>query len=165
MDGSVKFAGNKFDSEVELTLPYSFSVGLGYKPDPDLTLSLSATYSFYNHLDEITIKTEGQSPVDIPTGYTNNWFLGLGMEYRTERSLIFRCGVTYDHGATRGKWLNAKTNDVLKLTPRLGVGYDITDSVEVSISGLFVFGFEEEYDSKKYDQDNLSITLGCRLKY
>jgi len=165
MDGSVEILGNKLDSQVELTLPYAFTLGIGYQPDQKSTITFSASYSLYNHLDEITIKTEGQGPVHVPTGYTNNWFLGLGMEHRTERRLVFRCGLTYDQGATRGKGLSPKTNDVQKLTPRIGFGYPMTDSIEINLAGLIVFGFEEEYESRKYDQDNYSIALGFRFRY
>jgi long-chain fatty acid transport protein len=166
MDGSIKFDGNKFDSDVELTLPYSFTLGFGYKPAQNFTIGLSVSYALYNHMDEIIIKAE--EPIgrrEEPTGYDNNWFLGLGMEYRTESRFVFRGGLTYDRGVTRGKWLDEKTNDVQKWTPRIGVGYDITESIEMNIAGLIVFGVEEEYNSKKYDQDNFSISVGFRFKY
>ncbi|MBW2145259.1 MAG: hypothetical protein JRG75_12800, partial [Deltaproteobacteria bacterium] len=40
--------------------------------------------------------------------------------------------------------------------------YDITETIELNIAGLIVFGFEEEYGSEKFDQDNYAILLGFR---
>jgi long-chain fatty acid transport protein len=164
MDGEVKMAGFKFDSEVELTFPYSFTLGFGYEPAPNLTLGFSSSYMLWDHMDEITVKTDGQMPVDNPTGYKNNWVLGLGMEYRPEGRFTFRSGLKFDQGATKKKYLHARSNDVDKLTPGIGIAYDITETIELNIAGLVVFGFEEEYGSKKFDQDNYAILLGFRYK-
>lgn len=162
MDGEVKVAGLKLDSEVEFTFPYSFTLGVGYEPAPNLTFGFSSTYMLWNHMDEIKIKNEGQGRIENPTGYKNNWVLGLGLEYRTDGRFTFRSGLKFDMGATKKKWLNARSNDVDKLTPGIGIGYDVTESVELNIAGLLVFGFEEEYDSKKFDQDNYAILIGLR---
>jgi hypothetical protein len=70
----------------------------------------------------------------------------------------------FDQGATKDEWLHARSNDVDKLTPGIGIGYDITESIELNIAGLVVFGFEKEYDSKKYDQDNFALIVGFRYK-
>jgi len=166
MDGEVKIkmAGLKFDSDVELTFPYSFTLGFAYEPAPDLTLGFSSRYTLWNHMDEITIKTDGQMPVDNPTGYKNNWVLGLGMEYRPEGRFTFRSGLKFDQGATKKKYLHARSNDVDKLTPGVGIAYDITETIEINIAGLVVFGLEEKYGSEKFDQDNYAFLLGFRYK-
>jgi len=166
MDGEVKVkaAGIKSDSEVEFTFPQSYTLGIGYDPSQNLTLGFSATYILWNHMDDITVKTEGLPSMDQPTGYENNWVLGLGMEYRTNGRLTYRSGLKFDQGATKRKYLDERSNDVDKLTPGINIGYDITETIELNIAGLLVFGFEEEYDSKKYDQDNYAIIIGFRYK-
>ncbi len=165
MDGEVKVPGFKFDSEVEFTFPYSFTLGFGYEPCSNLTLGLSFYYLLWNHMDEMKIKTEGQSTVNDPTGYKNSWNIGLGMEYRTNAEFIFRAGLKYDQGATKVKWLDPRSNDVDKLTPSIGIAYKINKSVEMNIAALRVFGLEKEYNSRKYDQNNYSFIVGFRFKY
>jgi len=164
MDGSVKINGSKIDSEVEFTFPYSFTLGFGYELAPNITLGFSSRYSLWNQMDEIKIKNSGQSPIYNPTGYKNNWVIGLGLEYRPEGRFTIRSGLKFDQGATEDEWLNARSNDVDKLTPGIGIGYDITETIELNIAGLVIFGFEKEYDSKKYDQDNFAFIAGFRYK-
>ena len=164
MDGTLKMGGLKIDSEVEFTFPYSFTLGFGYEPAPNFILGFSTSYTLWNHMDEITIKPKGQPAIDDPTGYKNNWVLGLGMEYRTNNRLTYRAGLKFDQGATKDKWLNARSNDVDKLTPGIGIGYNITESMELNIAGLVVFGLEKEYDSKKYDQDDFAFIVGLRFQ-
>ena len=55
----MKFDGTKFDSDVELTFPYSFILGFGYIPNYNLMFSAFFNYRLYGDMDEITFKTVG----------------------------------------------------------------------------------------------------------
>ncbi len=164
MDGEVKFDGTKFDSDVELTFPYSFILGFGYKPDYNLTFSLSFNYRLYGDMDEITFKTAGVK-VRNKTYYENCWLIGLGMEYRMKNNLIVRLGLKYDQAVPENKGLNPSSNDIDLLTPSIGFAYPVTQFTEISLSGLAAFGFEKEYNEAKYEQDLLSFTIGFRFKF
>jgi len=165
MDGEVKVDGTKYDSEVEFTLPSSFSLGFGYQPDPKLTIGLSFYYFLYGDTDKITFETEGLGVDKNPTHYKNCWIVGLGLEYKIKSDLVIRGGIKFDQGAAMDKGLNPATVDVDLITPTINVAYDITESIEMNIAGLKTFGLEEEYDSKKYTKDFLAFIIGIRFKY
>jgi long-chain fatty acid transport protein len=164
MDGTVKTAGIKDDSEVEFTLPQYFTLGIGYKPAPKFMLGLYANYMLWGDLDKITFTTSNIEN-EVNTYYQNCWSMGAGVEYEINKVFLIRAGIALHQGATKVKGLNPSSNDIDILSPRIGVAYKITDSIEMNIQGLYSIGFEEEHDSKKYDQDSASITFGLRIKY
>jgi len=166
MDGDVKVAGVKYDSEVELEFPYSFELGLGYKPNENIMLGLTICYKLWGHSDNIRFKTEDPfDTVKIPTYYKNSWLIGIGMERDITSDLSVMAGFKYVESATEDEKLDLGTNDVDLLTPCVGVAYDITDAIEINALGVYLYGLKEEYDSKKYDYDMLVLTLGLRFKY
>jgi long-subunit fatty acid transport protein len=115
-------------------------------------------------MDEITFKTAGVK-VRNKTYYENCWLMGLGMEYRTKNNLIIRLGLKYDQGVPENRGLNPASNDIDLLTPSIGFAYPLTQSTEISLSGLAAFGFEKKYNEAKYEQNLLSFTIGLRFKF
>ena len=137
--------GTKFDSDVELTFPYSFILGFGYIPNYNLMFSAFFNYRLYGDMDEITFKTVGVK-VRNKTYYENCWLIGVGMEYRMKNNLIIRLGLKFDQGAPENRGLNPSSNDIDLLTPSIGFAYPLTQSTEISLSGLAAFGFEKKYN-------------------
>ena len=164
MDGTVKIAGIKNDSEVEFTLPYYFTLGLGYKLAHNFTLGFSATYMLWSDLDKLTFTTSNIE-TEEETNYINSWLLGMGVEYITQKYLIIRAGVAFIQHSTKDKGLVPVSNDVDILLPRIGIAYNITDTIELNIIGKYAYGFEKKYNSRKYDQDYFSLLVGFRVKY
>ncbi len=165
MDGKVEFSGYRYDSQVEFTFPYSFELGFGYKPNLNITLGLVVCYRLWDDMDKITFSTEGQQKNELSTGYTNNWLVGLGIEYNVTNDFSIFGGVKYIQSATKDRALDSGSNDVDTLGPSIGVAYDITDFIEINVVGNYVYGLEREYDSKKYDYDHIVFLLGFRFMY
>ena len=165
MDGEVKIAGIKYDSEIEFKLPPSFTLGFGYKPDPDLLFSLSFSYRLWSHMDEITSTTELIGKIKERTDYKNSWVLGTGMEYKISNLMTFWAGLVFIQGATKTEGLNPETNDVDMLDPNIGFAYKITESIEMDISCVYMYGFEKTYSNKKYSFENVLVCLGLRFNF
>jgi long-subunit fatty acid transport protein len=164
IDGTVKVAGNKNDAEVEFSLPVYFTLGAGYKPKPHLTLGVSACYMLWEDMDNITF-TIANAETEAKTFYKNSWLLGLGMEYMIRNGLAMRTGLKYVQGATEDEGLNPSSDDVDLVVPSIGVGYNITESIEVDIAGAYVIGFEKEYLSQKFDQDHFILLSGAKIDF
>lgn len=165
LDGEMTIEGIDNNSEVELTLPYVFTLGVGFKPKPELTIGLDVSYLLYSDLDEITVKTDGFPADPVPTFYENSFEIRLGMEYRISKQFAVRTGFYFSEGATKDKGLNPASNDVDVLQSCIGVGYRITKSIEMAVSGFYVYGFEEEYNSQKFDQEHFILVTGLRFIY
>ena len=164
MDGTEEIAGFKSNSELEFKLPSYFTIGLGYILKHNLELGFSVTYMLYNHLDKLTFTTSNIE-TEEETHYTNSWMLGVGVEYITKRGLIYRAGMAFLPQSTKEKGLVPVSNDVDILTPRIGIAYNITDSIELNILAFYAYGFERRYMSRKYDQDYLALWVAFRGKY
>lgn len=162
MDGTVTIAGNATDSEVDFTLPYYFAAGIGYEVNTKLTFGFSAYYMLWGDMDNITFTTAGIEN-QMRTYYKNSWNMGLGMEYKMRKEITLRAGLRYMQGATKAEGLNPALNDVDLLSPSIGVGYRITEYLELDIVGSYAYGFEKEYNSQNFDQDNALVLVGVRL--
>lgn len=165
MDGEVKIAGIKYDSEIEFTFPSSYTLGLGYQLNPNVLFSLSLSYRLWGHMDDIKTTTDIQGKYKEKTGYKNSWVLGAGLEYWITSDLAFWAGVVFIQGATKNEKLNAETNDVDMLDPNIGFAYKITDSIEMDFNCVYNYGFEETYDNKKFSFENLLFCLGLRFNF
>ena len=165
MDGKVKFGGTKYDSEVKFQIPCSFYLGFGYKPNPKLTYSLTVSYRLWGKMDEMKFRTEDIGTKKQKTYYKNTWGVGSGIEYWITDDLAFWAGILYIQGGTEAKGLNPENCDVNMLDPNIGFAYKISKSIEVDISGVYMYGFEKEYGSKEYSFQFYLICLGLRFEY
>ncbi len=164
LDGTEKIGGIKYDSEIEMTFPYSFDLGFGYQPDPKLTLAMALSYRLWGHMDEITVRTEGLPKNEIDTHYKNSWFAGIGMEYMVRSDLAFKAGLKYVQGATSDKGLNPGTVDIDLWNPTVGLAYSMSKSTELNGSVMFTYGPREEYRGQTFEQGHWSLILGARFK-
>ena len=165
MDGDSKVNGIKYDSEVAFNIPYMFSVGFGYKPLPDLTLSLSYTYIPWEKLDTIDVTTVGFTQ-SAATNYKDGLILGLGVEYLLNNEFTLWGGLVYGACGTKGEGISPIAPDSNKIQPSLGIGWNITQSVELAVSAIVTFGFEEEeFDTRSLDHDVYMLMSGVRFKF
>jgi len=164
MDGEMKIAGTKFDSEVDFTLPSSFSLGFGYQPNSKIMIGLSFYYYLYGDTDKITIKA-GVAEREEKTYYKNCWDVGLGIEYKINDELDIRAGLKFDQSATKDKGLNPATVDVDLITPSINVAYGMSESIEMNLAVLYAIGLEEKVNLEKYNKNFLGILVGLRFRY
>ncbi len=116
-------------------------------------------------MDKIKYKTEGQATYEYRTGYKNSWTIAAGMEYKFSDDLDVRGGLVFVQGATKRKWLRPETNDISEIDPTFGIAYDVTESMELNISGVYIFGLEKEYNDNTYDFDNIIVNIGLRFMF
>ncbi len=164
LDGTEKIGGIKYDSEIEMTFPYSFDLGVGYQPNPKLTLAMALSYRLWSDMDEITVRIEGLPKNEIDTHYRNSWLVGIGMEYRVGSDLAFKAGLKYVQGATSDKGLNPGTLDIDLWNPTVGLAYSMSESTELNASVMFTYGPREEYHGQTFEQGHWSLILGARFK-
>ena len=74
-------------------------------------------------------------------------------------------GLKYVQGATEDEGLNPSSDDVDLVIPSIGVGYNVTESLEVDVAGAYVIGFEKEYLSQKFDQDHFIVLSGAKINF
>ncbi|MBW1900544.1 MAG: outer membrane protein transport protein [Deltaproteobacteria bacterium] len=165
MDGEIKIAGIKYDSEVEFQFPGSFYLGCGYKPDPKLTYSLTVSYRLWGQMDEMTFRTDVIGTTKQKTYYKNTWGVAAGMEYWITDDLAFWAGFIFLQGGTEAKGLKPEDCDVNMLDPNIGFAYKISESIEVDISGVYMHGFKKEYGSKEYSFQHSLVCLGLRFEF
>jgi long-chain fatty acid transport protein len=176
IDGTEKVKINgaliESDSEVEYTLPYYFTLGVGYELDPDLMLGFSACYMLWEDMDKLTFTTEsvgnGETTSienEVRTHYKNSWVLGIGAEYAMMDNVTMIAGLKFEQGATEDEGLNPGTNDIDRLALTVGGGYSITQSIEIDVTGVYVTGFEKEYNSQTFDQDHVMVESGFKFKF
>jgi long-chain fatty acid transport protein len=164
LDGEEKIGGLKYDSEIEMTFPYSFDLGFGYKPDPKLTLAMALSYRLWGDMDEITVRMKGFPKNEIETLYENSWFAGIGMEYHVSDKLAFKSGLKYVQGSTDDKGINPGTVDIDLWNPTVGLAYNRTESTELNASVMFTYGPRKEYADQTFEQGHWSLILGARFK-
>ncbi len=169
----------KYDSEIEFTLPFYFTLGVGYKPNSKITLGLDICYMLYEDTDEKTIKTDDGTPtIDNETHYTNMWRIGLGMDYKINSRFNYMAGIKYNEHSTKAQGLDTGTdvdatspvlipsaNDVDLYSFYSGVLYDYSEKVELGIGVCHTMGIERTYNSQKYDQDHWYLLFASRFRW
>jgi long-subunit fatty acid transport protein len=136
-------------------------LGLGYKPNDDLTLSFEISHMDYSSMDYLTFKYENMT-VEQSTYYRDTMLIAFGVEYKLNGQWGLQGGCYYTQGASRNKRWHYATNDVDLIVPSLGFYYDISEKIELNITGFYVWGIEEKHDNKTYDQDNPIVLAGVR---
>ncbi len=164
MDGDMEISENKYESEVEFTLPYSFILGLGYKVNSNLLFGIDFGYIPWHDFGEITVKTQNSLKI-APTNYKNTWQIRMGFEYKLSEKFAVRGGNYFSQGATKDEGLDPRSNDVDVLLSSLGIAYNLSGYLEMTINGSYVCGFEKKYDGKTFDQDHFCVLVGFRFRY
>ena len=163
LDGTIKNSNEKMDARMEFTTPYTFALGLGYKPSPQLMVSIAADYTLWGDMDEIEFKVNGVKN-NVQTHYQHCWTFGTGMEYRLKNDIALTLGIYYTQGGTKKEGLSAANIDTDIVVPDVGIAYNINDSIEISLVGFYIYGFEEKYNSQKFSQEDPTIMIGIRYQ-
>ncbi|MCK5784279.1 MAG: hypothetical protein KAH06_07515, partial [Desulfobacterales bacterium] len=75
-------------------------------------------------------------------------------------------GLVYGACGTKGEGISPIAPDSNKIQPSLGIGWNITQSVELAVSAIVTFGFEEEeFDTRSMDHDVYMLISGVRFKF
>ncbi len=170
MDGEVKVSGlPASDSEIELTVPTYVSFGLGWVVNRKMDIGFDACFMRYGEMDKRTIKTAGLED-ESPTYYKDCWRLGIGARYKMDEKLTIMGGFKYTESGTKNRGLDISNDidtlippacDVDLLSTALGFSYNIKDNIKINITGFYVYGFEEEVNTKEYNQEHLSSIVGA----
>jgi long-subunit fatty acid transport protein len=165
IDGESKIAGIKYDSDVDFTIPYTVSIGFGYKPYPDLTFSLAYFHVPWKELDKIDITTEGITQSNV-TNFADGKLIGLGVEYILNSDFKLWGGLSYGACATKNIGISPVAPDSNKVQPSIGVGWNITQSLELSMSVVLSFGYDTEKSGiRELSHDSYMLMTGVRFKF
>ncbi|MBN2370135.1 MAG: outer membrane protein transport protein [Vicinamibacteria bacterium] len=154
------------NSMLELRIPWYYSVGAGYKPVSGLVLG--ATFCWMNWSDQkevVITNTDNNMVARITTWYKNSYRLSFGAEYEASRKLTLRAGLKHLPGATDEGKLAPSANDVDLWVPSLGVGYGLTKSIELNLTGFYGGGKKSTQGQETFDQDNPTVVVGVRWRH
>ncbi len=165
IDGDSTIAGIKYDSEVNYTVPYMFSIGFGYKPNPKLTFCFSYIHIPFEDLDTYDITTNGVTE-SRESNYKEGKALGAGVEYILNATIKLWGGCVYGASATKETGINPVAPDSDKLQSSIGLGWHITPSMELGISAILSIGFDPvTSDIRELDHDPYMLMSGVRFSY
>ncbi len=163
IDGHSRTTGIRNGSEVDFTIPYMISIGFSYKPNSDLTFCFAYMSVPWGDLEHFDIKTQGVTQRN-PSNYKDGKVIGLGVEYIMSREFKLWGGICYGACATRGTGIDAVAPDSNKIQPSIGVGWNITKSLELGISALISFGIDsEESGIRELYHDSYMLITGVRF--
>ncbi len=135
---------NKFDAS--LPLPSVFGVGITLHPTEQFDIGTEFNYvgwSAYKSLD-FDFKNPGPDDTSSPRNYKDSWVLHLGAEYRLMQKLQLRAGIYYDKTPVEKGYMTAETPDANRVGLTAGVGYSISEHLQLDASFLFVNGMKRE---------------------
>jgi long-chain fatty acid transport protein len=129
-----------YTSRMKIQPPMELGLGTGLKLIENLTVNLDAKYIFWR-----SAKGYGASTIGTPFGFywDNQMVLALGLQYVMLKSLSLRMGYNYGSDPTTSKEATATNAVLLVRAPAivkhhitLGIGYDITDTLQINLGGM-----------------------------
>ncbi len=161
-DGHTDIGRKRYDSEVDFNIPYMFTLGFAYRPAPDLVFNMSWMHVPWTDLDTYDVKTRGVTTKN-KTYYKDGLIIGIGFEYILNPEFTLRGGLCYGAGGTRRDGISPTAPDSTKIQPSLGIGWNITEQVEISAALIPSMGAPERCRTKRMDHDSYMFLSGIKF--
>ncbi len=166
LDGTSNLFGiQKQDATVEFTIPAKVSIGLSYQVTDSLLLATNFSYFFYDDFDELATKYQSGVVLKKMTGFKNYIDTAVAFEYRGLEKLSYRGSIRYSASGTQNEYINAFTNDVDYMLFDAGIGYLVTDNLELMFNFGYNWGFHTENINGTYDAYQISSQIGLRTVF
>ncbi len=129
------------NASADLTTPFNLAVGAAYRVIPELLLSLDFQYVGWSSYDTLTVDFSTPKVVkSSPRLYDNSYIIRLGGEYTLTEDLKVRAGIYYDKDPVKPEYLNPSLPDANRLGFSFGVGYNLTNNLNIDAAYLFIRG-------------------------
>ena len=128
-------------ASADLTTPINLAVGVAYRFMPELLVSFDFQYVGWSSYDSLTVDFSSPKSVkSSPRLYDNSYILRLGAQYTLLQDLQVRAGIYYDKDPVKPEYLNPSLPDANRLGFSVGVGYKITNNINLDAAYLFIRG-------------------------
>jgi len=148
------------NAETQLDVPATAGLDWVHVFNDRLTLGASATWTQWSSFKDLTLKSNGNTIIEIPYKYKDTMMYSLGGDYRFTDQLTLRAGVAFDETPTRNSTRDPRIPDNDRWFTSLGFGYDIKAIPGLVIDGAYSRQFVKEARIKTVNQDRLG---GSRL--
>ena len=139
-------------ASADLTTPINLAFGVSYRVIPQLLLTADYQYVGWSSYDSLTVNFDSPKMVKSnPRLYDNSFIVRFGAEYSLIRNLKVRAGIYYDNDPVKAEYLNPSLPDANRLGFSFGIGYSISNNLNIDAAYLFIRGSQLTVtDSKEY---------------
>jgi len=128
-------------ASADLTTPVNLAIGVAYRVIPELLLSADYQYVGWSSYDTLTVDFASPNVVkSSPRLYDNSFILRFGAEYTLMPELKVRAGIYYDKDPVKPEYLNPSLPDADRLGFSFGLGYKLTNNLNIDAAYLFIRG-------------------------
>lgn len=137
-------AGNVSTS---ITLPATGFAGVAYKVNDALQVEADFQYIWWSSYNELKIDFESNNSSSVsPKNYQDTYIARVGGEYALG-DLKIRGGYYFDHSPVKTEYLEPMLPDADRHGFNLGLGYQITEHINVDLSYLFIKFLERKAEN------------------
>lgn len=123
--------------DANMPLPQSVAVASFWQMSPTLVVLLSAGWQDWSVLEEVPVSAERGS-ADVPLGWKDTWYAGVGFELRANERTIVQTGVRYDSSPVDANDRTAALPVDEQIRFGLGALYDLSDATTLGIGFEYV---------------------------
>lgn len=158
--GAPGSSGLHYDAYSEIISPATTTFGIYQDIGDRLGLAFTAAFMKWDDLDEISVyspATDGSFVApgavfdfNVPLELENSWFFSVGGEYELDEEWIARAGFSYDQTPLPEEYNNMRFTDADRYTFALGLGYELSDSLQIDASYEFVYSPTRDFNNPDY---------------
>jgi long-chain fatty acid transport protein len=140
------------NASANLTTPINLAFGVAYKVLPQLLVSVDFQYVGWSSYDTLAINfSSPQETVANPRLYNDSYIARLGAEYNYCQSITVRAGIYFDKSPVKPQFVNPSLPEADRLGFSFGVGYKITNKLEINAAYLFIRDAQVTVDQSQED--------------
>jgi long-chain fatty acid transport protein len=137
------------DITADLTTPMNIAAGVAYKFTPDLLIAADFQYVGWESYDSLTVVFANATRSSSAREYENSFIARLGAQYQLSNTFGLQAGVYYDKNPVKEERINPTLPESDRLGLSLGLAYNITGTLGVQASYLYIHSFEMEVTKSK----------------
>ncbi len=135
------------DVATSITLPATGFAGIAYKVTEDLEIEADLQYIWWSSYDQLKIDFKADNSTSTsPKNYQDTYIARIGGEYSLG-DLKIRGGYYFDHSPVKDEYLEPMLPDANRHGLNLGLGYQISDHINVDLSYLFIKFLERKAEN------------------
>jgi len=138
-DQSTLLGTSATNLDTEFYFPGRYMLGAGLKLG-DLTLAADIIRFDYSSTDKVIIRYQNGSRQTLKLDWKDNWYYGLGAEYRLTKKWALRAGAAYQTAVVPDSTINPSTPDMNGWSLSAGFGFQPTEHWGIDIAYLHAWG-------------------------
>jgi long-chain fatty acid transport protein len=158
---------------IDLNLPAVYSGGVYIDVSEDWAIMANVAYTIWNTTKDLTITNEEPifldgvpiNQISVPMHLKNSFFYSVGATYVPADRWLMRGGIGYDQTPTRDEYRELRVPDVNRLSFAIGLGYEITEDLNVDLAYEYIYGPSESLHNQFLFVDTPIINVNDFLEY